>query len=265
MKNKIFSLSTELPVIYKISEIYDECNEMKTFFFDHSIDFRPGQFVMLWIPAFDEKPFTISYHFNTRFGITVQLKGKFTRRLFDMKRGDKLGMRGPYGNGFLIKKDKNACVIGGGCGIATMASIIEKLDNPLIILGARTKENMPFKDFFKNAVITTDDGSMGEKAFPTDVFQQVFKKNKIEIVYSCGPELMLKKLSDICIENQIECQVSLERYMKCGFGVCGQCVCGTKRVCADGPVFDLTDLDKLSDFGSWARNKAGKKISITEY
>ncbi len=69
------------------------------------------------------------------------------------------------------------------------------------------------------------------------------------MVYCCGPEVMLVKVAEIAHAQQVACQVSVERYMKCGLGVCGQCVCGSDRVCADGPVFDGLRLLENPDFG----------------
>ena len=109
--------------IIEIKKIIDEAKDFKSFFFDYKLYLKPGQFIMLWIPGIDEKPFTVSYHDKEQFGITVQKKGRFTEKLFGLKHGSKLGFRGPYGNGYNIIK-KNACVVGGGCGIAAIAPLI---------------------------------------------------------------------------------------------------------------------------------------------
>lgn len=254
---------TELPQIVRIKEIVKENNDMKTFFLDGKINYEPGQFVMLWIPGVDEKPFSLSY--DDSIGITIEKKGKFTEKLFGMKTGDKIGIRGPYGNGFKIKN--KAVVVAGGCGYAPLATLIKRLNKPTVIFGCRTKSRVIFKDRFKklNPKICTDDGSLGFKGFTSDLLKKVLEKKKFKVVYTCGPEIMMKKIFDICEENKIELQASLERFMKCGFGICGSCACNGMLVCKDGPVFDSKQLRKMSDFGNFARLKSGKKVTIKEY
>jgi len=223
---------------------------------------KPGQFVMLWIPRLDEKPFSVSYA-GKETGITAEKKGKFTESMFRMKEGDKIGVRGPYGKPFEI--GGNACVVAGGCGIAPLSTLIEKLGNPFVIMGARTKERLIFGKRFGKAKIVTDDGSSGEKGFTTDVLEQALKEKKFDVVYTCGPEIMMRKVFEICEREGIECQASLERFMKCGFGVCGQCEINGFRVCKDGPVFSSGQLRDMEDFGKQARLKSGKKVSVNEY
>ncbi|MEE9323693.1 MAG: dihydroorotate dehydrogenase electron transfer subunit [Candidatus Aenigmarchaeota archaeon] len=252
---------SELPEIARIEKIVQENPYVKTFFFDREIDPKPGQFVMVWIPGLDEKPFSMSYT-GKETGITVERKGKFTEKLFSMKAGDSVGLRGPYGNGFIPKA--NACVVAGGCGIAPLSPLIGKLKNPFVILGARSKDRLIFEKRF-NAKVTTDDGSFGEKGFTTDVLENALKDKKFEVVYTCGPEVMMRKVFEICEREGIECQASLERYMKCGFGVCGQCEINGFRMCKDGPVFFPEQLREMGDFGKEARLKTGKKVPVSEY
>ncbi len=253
---------SELPEIVKIIKITQENPHVKTFFFDKNIQAKPGQFVMVWIPGLDEKPFSLSY-VGKETGITVEEKGKFTKRLFQMKEGDKIGIRGPYGNSFELKA--NACVVAGGCGIAPLSTLIENLKNPFVILGARSKDRLIFEKRFPNAKITTDDGSFGEKGFVTDVLKNVLKDRKSEVIYTCGPEVMMKNVFEICESHKIGCQASLERYMKCGFGVCGQCEVNGFRVCKEGPVFSSESLREMKGFGGFARLKSGERVSVSEY
>ena len=116
-------------------------------------------------------------------------------------------------------------------------------------------------------IITTDDGTCGRKCFTTTILEELLKnkKNKIKIVYTCGPEIMMKKVLDICNKYKIECEASLERVMKCGFGVCGSCMINDVTVCKDGPVFNSKQLNKMSEFGNFARLKSGKKVTLNEY
>lgn len=249
--------------IVKIKKIVKENQNVKTFFLDGKINYKPGQFIMLWIPGVDEKPYSLSY--TKPIAITVEKKGEFTEKLFKMKDGDKVGIRGPYGKGFKIKN--NALIVAGGCGYAPLAPLIEKLKKPIIIFGCKTKNLIIFKKRFKKFKpnICTDDGSLGFKGFTSDLLKQILKEKKFNIVYTCGPEIMMKKVFDICEKNNIECQASLERFMFCGFGICGSCTCDGMLVCKDGPVFNSKQLRQMKDFGKYAKLKSGKKVSLKEF
>lgn len=260
-------LKTDIPQMLEISNIIQEAKSQKSFFFRHSLDCKPGQFVMVWLPGIDEKPMAVSYWSKNEFAFTSQAIGKFTNALLKLKKGDKVGIRGPYGNCFTAKG--NAVVVGGGVGMASVSTLIDSLKNPVIVNGARSKEYLIYLKRFKNknVIVATDDGSYGRKGFATDALTEVLenKKNKIRIVYTCGPEIMMKKVFEICKKYKIECEASLERMMKCGFGVCGACMANDRIVCMDGPIFNSKQLKNLSEFGNTARLKSGRKVSLNEY
>ncbi|MGR3177565.1 MAG: dihydroorotate dehydrogenase electron transfer subunit, partial [Candidatus Anammoxibacter sp.] len=213
----------EQPVMIKIEQVIEEADGVKTFMFHKKIDFVPGQFIMVWIPQVDEKPFTISYHDSSTFGITVFKLGEFTTRLYSMEVGNSIGIRGPYGNGFALS-DKT-CAIGGGVGMASIATLASKIDDLIIVQGAKTDSALLYQNRFPGMVICTDDGTKGSKGYPTDYLPELLRKHKFEKIYTCGPEIMMKKVFDFCQTNRINCEASLERFMKCGIGICGQCVC----------------------------------------
>tara|TARA_B100000315_G_C14484371_1_gene544466 strand:- start:6 stop:791 length:786 start_codon:yes stop_codon:yes gene_type:complete len=252
----------DIPKIIEIRKVVQESKGDKSFFFKHQLNCKPGQFIMVWLPGEDEKPMAVSYINKNEFAFTSQSIGTFTNALDKLKKGDKLGIRGPYGNSFSIKG--NACVVGGGVGMASVSTLIDKLKNPVIINGARTKEHLVYLKRYKGKkmIVTTDDGSFGRKGFTTDVLKEVLSDGKIKIVHTCGPEIMMKKVLDICNKHNVECEASLERMMKCGFGVCGACMCNDKLVCQDGPVFNSSQLDKMSEFGNFKRLKNGRKKRI---
>ena len=255
---------TEIPKMLEVSGIVKEGKGQTSFFFKHNLECRPGQFIMVWLPGFDEKPMAVSYLSKNEFAFTSQAIGKFTNELEKIEKGDKLGIRGPYGNSFSIKE--NACVVAGGVGLSSVSTLIDSLKNPLIIYGARSKEHLIYLKRHKNINITTDDGSFGRKGFTTDLLEGVLSKNKkIKIVQTCGPEIMMKKILDICNKHKIECEASVERYMSCGFGICGKCMVNDKIVCIDGPVFNSKQLNQMPEFGSFARLKSGRKVSLKEY
>ena len=251
----------EIPEIVKIKKVVSENPNTKTFFIDKKIKCKAGQFFMVWLPRVDEKPFAFSY--DNAF--TIEKKGKFTKAMFKVKQGTKIGVRGPYGNGFSIRK--NTCVIAGGLGIAPLAPLIEKLRNPTVILGAKTSKLLLFEKRLKKykVYICTDDCSKGFGGFTTQMFEKLLKERKFKAVYAVGPEIMMKKVFDICEKHKIYCEVSLERMMYCGFGLCGSCACDDMLVCKDGPVFNSKQLRNMEDFGKYAYLKTGEKVTLKEY
>lgn len=261
----------EQPTMLEIKEIKDEAKDFKTFIFKHDLKATPGQFIMLWLPDIDEKPFSISQQDEKEFGVTILKVGKFTEELFKLKEGDKVGIRGPYGHGFTLKKG-NTVLVGGGCGVAPLGLLADELkklgSNINFITGARCKDSLIFQDRLENAKITTlpatDDGSFGFKGFTTQLLEDFLSKNKVEIVYSCGPEIMMKFIIDICEKNNIPCEVSLERFMKCGIGVCGHCCMDNSGAlaCKDGPVFSGKTAKDMTEFGNYRRTDSEKKVDL---
>ena len=256
---------TEIPQMLEISDVVQEGKSQKSFFFRHSIDCKPGQFVMVWLPGVDEKPMAVSYHNKKEFAFTSQAIGKFTNELDKFKKGDKLGIRGPYGRCFSSRS--NACVVAGGVGLSSVSTLIGSLTNPLIIYGARSKSHLIYLKRYKDKsmIVTTDDGSYGRKGFTTEALNEVLQKKNIKIAYTCGPEIMIKKVFEICNRHGVECEALLERYMSCGFGICGKCMVNDKIVCVDGPIFNSKQLGKIPEFGNFARLKSGRKVTIKEY
>src|SRR3989338_5499661 len=257
----------EQPVMVKICDIQEESSGVKTFFFKLNLNFEPGQFVMVWIPLLDEKPFTISYIQDDLVGISVLKRGIFTNVLHSKKIGDILGIRGPYGKGFSFESNSNSCVMGGGIGMASLATLIDRLNlavekhlgNVTIIQGARTVAEIIYQKRFRDMRLCTEDGTAGFKGTTVDLLRDLVKKECFQKVYACGPERMLYKVVELCKGHGVECEVSLERYIKCGFGVCGQCDCSGQRVCIDGPVFSSNELSNMKDFGKTLILKNGKR------
>lgn len=267
MKND-FRKCDDFPQMVKITKIVDESPTAKTFFLDCGMNCEPGRFIMLWMPGIDEKPFALSY-LGKQVGTTAVLRGKFTQALFKLKPGDMLGVRGPYGRGFSIKKGQKALVVAGGIGVTEVMTLIEELKKPTVILGAKTKDELVFekkiRKHAKELYVTTDDGSKGIKGYTTDVMADLLKKEKFEVCYTCGPEIMMTKVLGLCNKYRIDLQASLERYMKCGFGICGECALDDSLVCLDGPVYYKDEINKLTEFGKFARLKSGRKVTLQEY
>ncbi|MDZ7663828.1 MAG: dihydroorotate dehydrogenase electron transfer subunit [Desulfotignum sp.] len=266
-------IAEHTPLMIEVAEKTVHNSVYTTLFFDFTIDFCPGRFVMLWLPGVDEKPYSLSYHSPTRFGITIEAKGRFSRRAVALAPGDLVGIRGPFGNGFDIVSSPHTAVVAGGCGMAPLAPLVTKLHPDLFFIhGARTKEFILFPDRFdKTRHITTDDGSLGHKGLVTDLLAAEIQRRmdkgtpQFDMVYACGPEMMMHAVFTLCDTHDIPCQVSLERYMRCGFGVCGACVCSDQVVCKDGPVFDSNQLRKMPDFNRTALLKSGQAVPLSEY
>jgi dihydroorotate dehydrogenase electron transfer subunit len=214
---------------------------------------------MLWLPGVNEKPMSLS-NIKGKAEVTVKKVGRFTSNMFMLGAGSKLGFRGPYGNGFDYVPGK-VCLVGGGCGIAPLKPLKDKLRGHAII-SAKTSGELLFEDDFREAGlkvhIATDDGTKGEKAFAPQLLEKLIGKEEFKCVYACGPEIMMRKVLDICAKNGVPCQLSLERYMKCGIGLCGSCTIAGMRVCKEGPVFKGEQLAK-TEFGIYTRDASGSK------
>ena len=197
------------------------------------------------------------------FEILFKVVGKGTEILSRKSSGDTLDILGPIGNNFsLPKKGKEIMLVAGGMGIAPLWFLFNHLikrfhKNKLtFFLGAKSKKELLYVEELKsmgaNLVIATDDGSMGKKGLVTEVFEKEIKRRIYDAqnlaVYSCGPQMMLKRMSEIAKRLDLFCQISLETHMACGIGACWGCVVkqedGTyKRVCVDGPVFDAREVN----------------------
>ena len=257
------NIPTVVPIISSIKEARD----IKTLTFRYPLSMKPGQFLMIWIPDVDEIPMSVSLIKKKDMkGITFKKIGDATATLYNLKPGDKIGVRGPYGNGFKLK-GKRLLFIGGGTGVAILAPVVEyarsKKLKTTVIIGAKTKHELFFeqrlRDYGATVLVATDDGSKGYKGFASSLAKDLLAKEKIDAVYTCGPELMMKSILTFC--TTIPFQASLERYMKCSIGICGQCCIGNGlRVCLDGPIFDGKTLKKVEDFGVYKRDAAGRKI-----
>ncbi len=250
--------------IVEIEEIKSETPTIKTLYFDWGEKFKPGQFVMVWIPGLDEIPMAISND-GLDF-ITVKNRGEATKRLHEIERGTKLGIRGPYGNGYKLKGEK-LLIITGGCGGASMIELVrtaEEVDKTIVTcLGGETEKELLYRDRFSDLTdlkVSTDDGSAGHHGFVTELAEKVVEKERIDSVYTCGPEIMMKKVVDMCLKKDIPVQASLERYMKCGIGICDSCTIDGKQVCVDGPVFFGRELKDMAEFGKYERTKEGLKV-----
>jgi len=234
---------------------------IKTITLDAEIAAVPGQFLMVWIPGVDEIPLAVSN--NKPLELTVSNVGDGSGALHRVKPGENVWFRGPFGNGFEIRKGvKRILLVGGGYGIAPMKFLAKYAKENKIaatfIIAARTKKILPCGPTGCKLVQMTDDGTAGKKGYATDAVEAILAKEKFGAVYTCGPERMMRAVAQLASEKKTWGQLSLERYMKCGIGVCGSCAIGDRLVCKDGPVFDFSVLSN-PDFGKCKRNACGAK------
>ena len=256
--------------IVTIEKVVDETPTVRTLYFSDNVmsNVLPGQFAMVWIPGINELPMSVMISKESgKAAFTVRKHGLASTGLFNIKCGEKIGVRGPYGNAFDIKQGK-LLLVGGGTGLVPMMRLlthVKSTDDVTVLIGAKSKDEVFFEtlanDLLKNnkhnVIICTDDGSYGEKGFVTDMVEKLIDKSNFDGVYTCGPEKMMYKTVQSAHSRGIFVQASLERMMKCGVGICGSCCVGEDLACKDGTIFDGNHLSKNNEFGYSHRNKAG--------
>lgn len=258
-----------LPLVFPVKQIINEAPDIKTYVFEHNLRAKPGQFIMLWLPGVDEVPMSIGWQTDKEFHLTIANAGDCTDAIHkNIKVGDKLGIRGPYGSTFDYKNYKNIILVGGGAGTPPMLNLSQAARDAgvkvTVVLGGRTSKHLLYIDKFKSlgcdVKVATDDGSAGYHGFATGVVEKELEKGGYDCVYTCGPEIMMVKVANMAKDSGVDCQVSMERYMKCGFGICGQCCLDDSgiRMCKEGPVLEGMRALEHPEFGKYKRNAAGE-------
>jgi len=254
-------MGDHLPAGVRITEVIKETPTVSTILFDHRFSFNPGQFVMAWVPGIDEVPMALS----SPSSITVQKAGDATSAMLSMKKGDTLGIRGPFGNGFALKDGTLA--IAGGVGAAPLLPLAMTGVVSTFIIGARTADELLFRrklDDVTELKIMTDDGSAGKMGFAVQGMDNLHL-DRYSQVCVCGPEKMMYAVLHRLRKEGLEerGKFSLHRYMKCGSGVCGSCCIDPSglRVCRDGPVFSGDQLLE-TEFGHYSRDGSGRKRPV---
>lgn len=243
----------------KIIEKSVLCKRIIKFSFEREDSAKPGQFYMVWLPGIDEFPLSIAEIEDNRRSIIIKIIGKGTEKLSEKSVGDKIWVRGPYGSSFELTE--NALIVGGGIGVAPLIPLIRRLRVYIAIVGAKTKDELiPIQE--ENVIYVTEDGSIGKKGTVVEVAEEILEQRNFSMVYGCGPEPMLYKLLYLCKKYGVKCQFSLERYMKCGIGLCGSCELDGYIVCREGPVFNGEILECLASFGKTKRDEYGKLVPI---
>ena len=259
--------------VANVAIVTDETEQVKTLLLKDRRCARasPGQYAMLWIPGIDEVPMSISnIGPGDLFGVTVERVGEATTAMHRLRKGDLLGLRGPFGNGFSIIKG-DALLVAGGTGLATLLPLAEQLkeseSNVVLAYGAKTRSNLFGLERLnsilgsRNIEVTTEDGTSGFKGLVTTVVAKMLDKNKFQNIYTCGPEPMMRRVFDLAEQKGVSTQACLERMVKCSIGLCGSCMVGRYRVCRDGPVLSSEQLREVKDeFGVFTRGVDGRPI-----
>ncbi|NPV07313.1 MAG: dihydroorotate dehydrogenase electron transfer subunit [Anaerolineae bacterium] len=254
-----------IPQIAHITRVIQENRTVRTFELDTSLEAEPGQFLMLWLPGEAEKP--ISIMDPDPLTVTVSRVGPFSSALHRKQVGDPVGWRGPFGRPFTVQ-GSHLLLVAGGYGAAPLHFLARRACEAgiatTLAIGARTAEGLVLVERFRQigcaTVLATERGDAGHQGLVTEAV--VNDLTRYDRVCACGPEPMLYAVARMCWEAGVPAQVSLERYMKCGFGICGQCAMGDKLVCRDGPVFDIEELRDNEDFARFTRNATGRRVPL---
>jgi dihydroorotate dehydrogenase electron transfer subunit len=229
---------------------------------------RPGQFIMVRPTGFLEpllpRPFSIHRVQGDKLDVLFKVIGQGTRQLGNLKKGDRLEVRGPLGKGFVFRKGQEPILVAGGMGLAPLLFLAQTWKKegfvrtsfrPRLFVGARCKEDLLRLEEFRKAGVevfaVTEDGSFGKKGLVTDLLKEKLKNpSPRAALFVCGPKPMLKAVRDWAIGKNLACQLSLETHMACGLGSCLGCVVARKtsrglsyvNVCQEGPVFEAQEV-----------------------
>ncbi|MDO8648576.1 MAG: hypothetical protein Q7R81_02215, partial [Candidatus Peregrinibacteria bacterium] len=218
-------LQSRLPRTYRIKEIKQETEMVRTYTFDGSLGAKPGQFVMVWLPGVDEVPMSVAYDDGATTKITFFAVGDLTEELARSSVGDLVGLRGPFGTCYEWKPGEHIVLVAGGYGAAPMYFVAkESVQHGCtleVIVGARSKEHLLYITELESLPhtslhIATNDGSAGFKGFNTEVLEKLLSScpreskgakkedcSPVDQVFACGPEMMLKKVSEITAKYEV--------------------------------------------------------------
>lgn len=234
-----------LPRPAAIREIQVDNYRVRTFILDASMPgARPGQFVMAWLPGLKEAPFSLAY--PAPVTLSVARVGPLTEGMHRLAVGDRLWLRGPYGEPFRVATDvRQPLLVGGGYGVAPLAYLAEVLlahgQRPLALVGGRTAEDIiglgRFQRLGVPAIVTTEDGSLGETGLITNPVACLLGAGEGDALYGVGPHGMLEALQRLARSYSVPAQLSWEAYMGCAVGLCGMCEhTDGSLLCVEGPV-----------------------------
>lgn len=241
-----------LPTPFTIRAIHHENYRTQTFVLDGRLEAYPGQFVMAWLPRFDEKPFSLVD--ADPLTLMVTAVGPFSRLLHAKGVGDQIWIRGPFGRGFQVDPPRSRlALVGGGYGVAPLHWLARTqmgvADQITAVIGARSADDVLYDRRFVqlaeqsatvettlDLIITTEDSSRGVTGRVTTALEPLLAAEQIDGIYACGPHGMLAALEALGQQYGIPTQLSWEAYMRCAIGICGACEHKGMLLCLDGPV-----------------------------
>jgi len=258
-----------IPFISEITEVIKHTDIEYTFRMAFKGDVKPGQFFEVSMPKYGEAPISVSGIGENTVDLTIRKVGKVTDEIFEHYVGDKLFLRGPYGNGFEVENYKGGelVIMAGGTGLSPVRGVVEYFsENPgqvtdmTLIAGFKSPKDILFRDDFqrweKNMnVIITVDSAEGNTAYKEGLVTQYIPKLNLKSVQDAvavvvGPPAMMHfttlGLLNIGFKEE-NIWISQERKMCCGIGKCGHCKVDDTYICLDGPVFNYTKGKKLID------------------
>lgn len=235
---------------------------------DAIASYRPGQFVMVWVPGVDEVPMALWGGGDEPLKMLVEAKGDCTRALAGLVKGDQIGIRGPYGRGFELRGHRILAVV-GGTGTSPLVPFCQEARGRAdvdVAIGGRTREFVLLAKEFQKAGgrvhVSTDDGSEGFHGRAPDLAKQLLGRRRYDEIVTCGPELMMRAVVDEALRRRLPAQAALERWMKCAIGICDACLVDGLRLCREGPVLSAETLATLGDFGRFEREPSGLRRSL---
>ncbi len=263
-----------VPQIVEIVKIIDETPDVKTFHVRNEngvpFDVKPGQLAMVSLLPVGEGMFSVSWQEEKEhLQFAIRRVGLMTDELHSVGVGHKIGVRGPYGNGFPVEacQGKDMLFIAGGIGLAPLRSFIKyclkhrsDYGKIQVLYGARSYADLCFKDeLFElwpkekdTEVFTTldrpEEGWNGHVGLIPSYLEELNPAPEGKVAVICGPPIMIKfalKSLEKMGYNDEQVITTLEMRMKCGIGKCGRCNIGSEYICLDGPVFNLAQLRKL--------------------
>ncbi len=262
------------PLKAKLVEVIEESPLIKTFVLipEKDFSFGTGQFIELSVDGIGEAPFTPSSSplIKNKLEVTVMKTGYVTEIMHSLKPGVYMGIRGPYGRGYPVRNffGKEVLILGGGCGLAPIRSLLyaledvkDNLEKVILCYGSKTPADCIYKPLFnrlnntqKFEAYRTVDKADEEWDGPVGVATQLLESIKIDLGNSvavvCGPPIMMKfgtiRLLEMGYRDD-QIYLSMEKNMSCGLGKCGHCMMGEFFVCKDGPVFTYNEIKDTPD------------------
>lgn len=263
-----------LPMLAPLSDVIEETPTIKTFVVEppEPFTFRAGQFAQVGLPGEGEAPFTPSSDpaEPSRLEFTVIRTGRLTERLHALRPGETVTLRGPFGAGYPVDEldDQHVLVVGGGCGLAPLRSLIytlfhrmDRIRDMRIKYGARESGELLYRRMYDDwaarpnvemacTIDIPEAGWDGHVGVVTTLLDEIVTPLERTVAVSCGPEIMLKFVTQTLLQRGLrpdQIILSMNRRMSCGIGKCGRCNVGPYYLCKDGPDIHY---DKIKDLAN---------------